>query len=220
MTTFLPQPLQCCDSRCEQSQPSVPVPSFTLSLCVDSVTPCQPPHQCFSVSVCLRPSPTLSVPVSVSLLLLYLDFPISFPASLCLYLPFCPHFPSLSLYLSPVSVAPQSLPAGPQMFSSGLRVVRGRTLHKQQPCCCKAAFISGQEFDTVGQRGGHICAACQEHSQEIPSGRQQEVPNHRVPVRENVAPVQGVATVTTYPPLTAQAVHPEGPERLRSRAGA
>lgn len=132
MTIFLPQPLQRWDSRCEPSQPSVLVPFFTLSLRDDSVTPCQPSSQCFPMS--LWPSPTFAVPVSVSLLPLHLDLSISFPVSSCLHLPFCPHFPPLSLCLSLVSVAPPSLPAGSQMFfSSGLRVVRGRVLHKQTP---------------------------------------------------------------------------------------
>lgn len=98
MTIFLHQSLQCWNSRCEPSQPSSPVPFFTLSLCVDSVTPGQPPSQCFSVS--LQPSPTLSIPVSVSLLL-YLDLSVPFPVSLCLQFPFCTPLP-ISVFM-PVS---------------------------------------------------------------------------------------------------------------------
>lgn len=94
MTIFLLQPLQCWDSRCEPSQSSVPVPFFTLSVCVDSVIPCQLPSQCFSVS--LRPSPTLSVPVSVSLLFLYLDLSMSPSLFLCV---------STSLVLSPLPIS-------------------------------------------------------------------------------------------------------------------
>lgn len=104
---LLPQPLQCWDSRCEPSQPSVPVPLFTLSLCVDSVTPFQSPrvsvclygHLLLSLSLSLSPPPSLSG-----------SFHVSFPASLCLLLP-------VSVFM-PVSVAPQSLSSGPQMFSS------------------------------------------------------------------------------------------------------
>lgn len=42
-----------------------------------------------------------------------------------------------------------------------------------------------------------------------PSGKRQEVPNHTVPVRENVAHVQGIASVTTGPPLTAPGLEHE-----------
>lgn len=129
---LLPQPLQCWDSRCEPSQPSVPVPFFTLSLCVDSVTPFQSPrvsvclysHLLLSLSLSLSPPPSLSG-----------SFHVSFPASLCLHLPFCPYFPSLSLCLSLLPHSPSLLVPRCSHLSRVVQGVGGRILHKQ-PCSC------------------------------------------------------------------------------------